>query len=72
MTSTCIRGGSGWILGKLLKGKELEQAAQESGGVIVRGGVQEKFRGTEGYGLVGNTGDRWMTELSDLEGLFQP
>jgi len=29
-------------------------------------------RGTEGHGLVGNTGDRWVVGLGDLRGLFQP
>ena len=27
---------------------------------------------TEGHGLVGNIGDRWMIGLEDLRGLFQP
>ena len=27
---------------------------------------------TEGYGLVGNIGDRWKVGLDDLRGLFQP
>ena len=72
MISTCIRGVSGWILGKLLKGKELEQAAQGSGGVIVPGGVQEVCRhGTEGHSLASNIGDRW-TIGRYLRGLFQP
>jgi len=26
----------------------------------------------EGYGLVGNIGDRWMVRLDGLGGLFQP
>ena len=36
------------------------------------GGVQELFRCcTEGDGLVGNIGGRWMVGLDDLGGLFQ-
>jgi len=27
---------------------------------------------TEGHGLVGNNGDRWMVGLDDLRDLFQP
>ena len=27
---------------------------------------------TEGYGVVGNTGDRWVAGLDELRGLFQP
>ena len=36
------------------------------------GGVQEMFRCTEGHGLVGNIGYRWMAGLDDLTGLYQP
>ena len=37
------------------------------------GGVQEMFRCcTEGHGLVGNIGNRWMVRLDDFGGLFQP
>ena len=51
----------------------LEWAAQESGGVTIAGGVQETLTCcTEGHGLVGNIGDRWMVGLDDLGGLFQP
>ena len=43
------------------------------GGVTVPGGVQETFECcTEGRGLVGNIGDRWMAGLDGLRGLFQP
>ena len=28
--------------------------------------------GTKGHGLVGYIGGRWMVELDDLGGLFQP
>ena len=39
----------------------------------VHGGVQEPCGcGTEGCGLVGNIGIRWMVGLDDLSGLFQP
>jgi len=35
--------------------------------------VQEMHRcGTEGLGLVGNIGGRWMVGLDDLRGLFYP
>ena len=51
----------------------LAKAAQGGGGVTIPGGAQEKFRCcTEGHGLVGNIGDRWMVGLDDLRGLFQP
>jgi len=51
----------------------LEWAAQGGGGVTIPGGVQETLRCcTEGCGLVGNTGDRWMVVLHGLGGLFQP
>jgi len=37
------------------------------------GGVQEMCRcGTEGRGLVGNIGGRWMVGYDDLRSLFQP
>jgi len=45
MTLNCLRGGSGWILGKILllkNGSALEQVAHGGGGVTVPGGVQEK------------------------------
>ena len=39
----------------------------------VQVGVQEPCGcGTEGCGLVGNIGIRWMVGLDDLSGLFQP
>ena len=50
----------------------LEWAAQGGGGVTDSGGVQETCRCcTEGHGLVGNIGDRWMVGLDDLRGVFQ-
>jgi len=53
-------------------GNALEQAAQ-GGGVTIPGGVQEAFRCcTEGCGLVGSTGDRWVVGLDDVRGLLQP
>ena len=54
MALSYTRGGSGWILGKILRKKDeaLAQAAQGGGGVTVPGGVQEPWRcGTEGRGL---------------------
>ena len=42
------RGGSGWILGKILlrkSGEALAKVAQEGGGVAIPGDVQEKGRG---------------------------
>ena len=51
----------------------LEWTAQGGGGVTDPGGVEETFRCcTEGHGLVGNTGGRWMVGLHHLGGLFQP
>ena len=51
----------------------LEPAAQGGGGVAVPGGVEETFRCcTEGCGLVGSTGDRWVVGLDDVRGLLQP
>ena len=43
------------------------------GGDTDPGGVQEVCRCcTEGHGLVGNIGGRWMIGMDDLGGLFQP
>ena len=77
--SSCTRGGQGWMLGNTSffffweRGQTLERAAQGCGGVIIPGGVQETFRYcTEGRGLLGNIGDRWVVELNNLGGLFQP
>jgi len=51
----------------------LEWAAQGGGGVTDTGGIQEMLRCcTEGQGLVGSIGDRWMVGPDDLGGLFQP
>ena len=48
-------------------------AAHGGGGVTVPGGVQEPFRcRTEGHGLVGNIGGRWMVGLDHPGGLCQP
>jgi len=47
MASSCMRGDSGWKLGKLSSPKErsgVEQTAQGGGGVTVPGGIQETFR----------------------------
>ena len=65
-----------------MSGQALQQVAREVvGEITVPGGVQEMFRFcfrnkfrfcTEGHGLVGNIGDRWMVELDDLRDLFQP
>jgi len=76
MASSCARGNLGWTVGNTTFLKEcqaLEWAAQGSAGVTVPGSVQGMFRCcTEGYGLVRNIGDRWMDELNDLKGIFQP
>lgn len=76
MSSSCARGGSDWILGKVLlrkSGEGLEQAALGSGGVTIPGGSQEMCKcGTKEQGLVGSVGGRWMFGLGDLRGLFQP
>ena len=57
MASSCIRGGSDWILRKISLLKEcqaLEQAARGGGGVTMPGGVSKKCRcGTLGHGLAG-------------------
>ena len=43
------------------------------GGRGPTGGVQELRRcGTEGQGLVGNSGGRWTVGLGDLRDIFQP
>ena len=48
-------------------GQVLEWALQGGGGVAVLGGVQETFRCcTEGHGLLGTIGDRWIVGLDDL------
>ena len=73
MASSCAMGGSGWTLGKIYSPKERSDTGtgcQGADEVTDAGDVQETFRCcTEGHGLVGNTGDRW---LDDLRGLFQP
>ena len=52
-------------------GKALEWAAHRGGSIP--GGVEEVCRcGTKGHDLVGNIGGRWVVELDDLGGLFQP
>lgn len=41
------------------------------GGDSVPGGAQETYTYcTEGHGLVGYIGDRWMLGLGDLRGVF--
>ena len=74
MASSCARADSGWMLGNdsslRESGQALEWAAQVGGGVIIPGGVQGTFGCcTEGRGLVGNIGGRWMVGLGDLRGL---
>jgi len=50
----------------------LERVALRGCGVTITGGVQEIFGCcTEGHGLVGNIGGRWMVGLDDLGSLFQ-
>jgi len=54
MASSCTRGDSGGMSGKISQNDDevLEQAAQGGGGVTVPGGVQEMCRhGNEGCGL---------------------
>jgi len=76
MASSCSRGGSVWVLGKAASpknGQALERAAQGGDGVTMPGRAQETCRcGTEGCGLGGNVGSRWLVGLDDLRGLFQP
>jgi len=51
----------------------LEQAAQGGGGLTDPGGVQEMLTCcTEGHGLVGSTGGKWVVGLDELGGLLQP
>ena len=51
----------------------MEQAAQRGDTVTVPGGVQGKGRcSTQGQILVVCIGGRWLVELDDLTGLFQP
>ena len=53
-------------------GQALEWAAQGHDGITIPDGAQGMFRCcTEGRGLVGNTGGRWMAGLDYLGGLFQ-
>ena len=73
--STCARGGSGWILGKISSPKVqwcIGTAAQGGGGVTVPGGVWELWKcGTEGRGQWAWWG--WDgVGLGDLRGVFQP
>ena len=37
----------------------------------IPGGTQKIYRCTEGHGLLGNIGDKWMVGLGGLRGLFQ-
>ena len=56
MASSCTRGDSGGMSGKISQNDDevLEQAAQGGGGVTVPGGVQEQCRcGTKRDRLVG-------------------
>jgi len=52
VSSSCVRGGSGWILGKTSpKEWSVAQVVQGNGRVTVPGGVPELWRcGTEGHG----------------------
>ena len=53
--------------------QKLEWAVQGGVWATVPGGVQEMCRcGTKEHGLVGSTGGRWMVELDNPRGLFQP
>ena len=75
MASSCSRGGSGWLLGKISLRKSSEavaQAAQGGGGVTVSGGVEGMCGcGTEDM-VNGHGGDGLAVGLDDLSGLFQP
>jgi len=42
--SSCVRGGSGWILGTIYSLKEWSNIGMGSGRVIIPGGVQETCR----------------------------
>ena len=53
MASSCSTGGSGWVLGNILRKSDdaVAQAAQGGGAVIIPGGVQEEGRcDTERHG----------------------
>ena len=54
MASSCTKGGSDWLLGKILprkSGEAVAQAAQGGGRVIIPGDVQDYWRyGTERRG----------------------
>jgi len=64
MASSCVRGGSGWILGKMSFLQELAQAAQGSGGVPIPGGVQTPCGcGPWGQGSAGMVGLGWWLDL---------
>ena len=73
MASSHARGDSGWMLGNNSSPREWSGAGMDcpgGGGVTIPGGVQQAFRCcTEGRGLVGNIGGRWMVGLGDLRGL---
>ena len=71
MASSCVRGGLGWILGKILywkSGQALEQAAQGGDGVTIPGGVQNTCsRGTWGQCFRGMVVLGWRLDLMILE-----
>jgi len=53
MALSCIRGGSGWMLGEIYSqgGEAVAQAAQGGGAVTLSRGAQEpRGCGTEGHG----------------------
>ena len=71
MASSCVRGGLGWILGKISLLKEWSgtgAGCPGQWGVTVPGGVQKPCGcDTSGHGGVGLT-----VGLDGLKGLFQP
>ena len=75
MTSSCTRGDSGWTLGNTSSQREWSGAGMGYPGRwwCHHPCVQEEFRCcTNGHGLVGNIGDRWIVGLDDLGGRVQP
>ena len=70
MASSCVRGGSVWILGKISLLKEWSGLGPgcPGSGVPIPGGVQKTCRcGTWGYGLAGTVVLGWWLDLVILE-----
>ena len=74
MASSCIRGGSIWILGKIYSLKEWSGSGTAAQG----GGSPHPWRCSGAVGMwhklwfVGSIGDGWMVGHDDLGNPFQP